>query len=413
MKPFLKLRWLLILPLLISCQDDEFDLSSLVSAKEFVRVNMEVNYLWNDEVPLNLNTNLYATPQDVLEAMRFRPIDRWSFVTENGQEVMDFFEQGRTSGYGMSVRWDPNDELRIALVDENSPAESAGIIRGMKVLSINGVTPDPESTIEFGETAIIEVQAPGESPRTILITPAEYDISTVIHNQVFEVDGTKIGYFYFRSFLETSEAELDQVFQDFSSQGIDELIVDVRYNSGGLIATAQYLGSYLVPDGNETEIFTQFLFNDNNTSENVSLFFENPLVDLNLDRVVFLTTVNSASASEMIINGLEPYMDVIQIGEASHGKFVGSSLLEHNEWLFAPITFRTANADGFSDFIDGLQPDFEVAEDLITELGNPDETLTLFAIDYLTGGLPTAKFRPTITSPVISPDPQYPIMFSK
>ena len=271
--------------------------------------------------------------------------------------------------------------------------------------------------------------------RNITLTKQEGLIEDPIFiNSVLDISGSKIGYLMYNQFTFDSGEALNTIFGDFKSQGITDLIVDLRYNPGGSGFVTTILAS-LIYGTNPNDLFYKTRYNSKleaifDPADTENYFFETtgsfsgnlntPLNTLNLTRVFILTSSGSASASELLINGLEPYLEVIQIGTATTGKNEGSftfvddpengnfydaeredNINPNNQWGIQPIVSRVENADGFGDYADGLIPDIELAEDLsnLGVLGDPNEPILARAIEAITGD--TSKRDFSVQSPVI------------
>ncbi len=220
---------------------------------------------------------------------------------------------------------------------------------------------------------------------------------TVSLDSIYTINDKRIGYFVYDQF--ESSTDVAQIAMRLKNRGIDELILDLRYNPGGYVSTSKYLASMLAPKENLGALYQLQRFNDVQTqvkrnqggSGIDSVFLDKGFVtvdrNLDLDRIVVLTTKNTASASESLIIGLRPYMDVITIGTKSCGKDVGSYTIANNRYKYQlqPITFRYYNALNDSTPVTGIKPDIEVADDLNHERGDVNEALLKTAIDYLLG----------------------------
>lgn len=243
----------------------------------------------------------------------------------------------------------------------------------------------------------------------------------VYMDSVYTIDNKKIGYLVY-NFFATDKGDdthsydrlLMNTLSSIKSKGATELVLDLRYNGGGRVSTALALASALVKDRSTNNILVTSEYNDivhaAYKKEYGADYNKDYFVDkvqgtsivvpaLNLPRLYVLVTGGSASASELIINGLKPYMDVILIGETTYGKNVGSiSLYEKddkkNKWGMQPIVVKYANSRGESDFTAGFKPDFEVDEftalgNRFVDFGNTEDPLLNKAIEQITGNILT------------------------
>lgn len=218
---------------------------------------------------------------------------------------------------------------------------------------------------------------------------------TISLDTIYTIGNKKIGYFIYDQFESTTDVA--QIAIRLKNRGITDLIVDLRYNPGGYVSTSKYLASMLVPNEYLGKLYQLQRYNDIQTrikrekggSGIDSVFLDNGFLtferNLNLDRVVVLTTKNTASASEALIIGLRPYMDVITIGTTSCGKDVGSYTIADNRYKYQlqPITFRYYNALNDSTPGTGIVPDIQVEDDLNHKRGDTNEALLHAAINYL------------------------------
>jgi C-terminal processing protease CtpA/Prc len=248
-----------------------------------------------------------------------------------------------------------------------------------------------------------------ETDEEIYISNNNIELNPIIHSEILETDGIKIGYLVYVDFVSGSEdallKKLGEILEGFRSEGIDELVVDLRYNRGGNVDAAQYFGSLLAPQTQviNRDVFVRFDYNDilekyyhdreGENSSHLYIRFKDVGYHLDLDRILFLTSSHTASASELVMVGLDPYMEVISIGEPTFGKFYGSFVIydeqnppRHN-WAIVPVVLKYTNANGFTDFVDGVTPDYYVADNLLEAkpFGDPTDPMMAQAISYITG----------------------------
>ncbi|MCK5662371.1 MAG: hypothetical protein KAI17_02745, partial [Thiotrichaceae bacterium] len=188
------------------------------------------------------------------------------------------------------------------------------------------------------------------------------------------------GYLAFKSFLATSDAELKVVFSDFNAAGVNKVILDLRYNGRGRVSVARNLASFMVPSSLTNELFALLKQNDKHQDLNSSYYFKSMVNELDLDRVVVITSGSTASASEMVINGLKPFVDVKTVGNKTFGKPVGMNPVEFDDKVILPITFATYNQDGEGEYFDGIPYDCFVKDDLNFDFGDPLEPMLAEAL---------------------------------
>ncbi|MGD1839812.1 MAG: S41 family peptidase [Thermonemataceae bacterium] len=381
-----------LLTIVVSCRED--DPSPSINDNEdpyvFVYDIMQDVYFWNEEVPENVDIYSYATPFDLLDALIFRE-DRFTALFANGQEVFELITSGESLDFGFGRKRDEDGILRVAYVYPNTPAAQAGLVRGDKILKVNGTDiTNPATGFQLTETTTFEIENIEEEVRSVSITAINIKVDGIVYQEVLEVEGTKVGYLVYEIFLndEASIAGLLEVFATFKAQGVTEMVLDLRYNGGGSVAASLNLGSHLAPASAMGEVFVRQTFNERYTAENESLLFEEKINNLNLSRLFVITTGSTAAASELIINGLRPFMSVFTIGGQTSGKNVGSFAIlnEAIDYLFLPIVFESQNANGNADYANGFTPDFTEIDDLERDFGDPQEASLAAALYYIENG---------------------------
>ena len=364
---------------------------------------MSFVYLWADQaatqVPLN-NLSNYTDPIALVDDMTIEA-DRFTYI-EKGNEIINVLA-GTPTDNGITGRF-LDDTLYIAHVDPNSPADRAGLRRGHWIKSIGDVvtTPNPgglTGAIFRGNITVTYIDTEGMANNAVL-TPVQYNTPTVVHREVKTVGNTKVGYLVFNTFGQTSSEELDVAFGDFKNRQVNELILDLRYNGGGFTNVARKLGS-LITSAPTGEIFLQQIFNEDFTKAAVeqnadfrkdnTLLFSSENNSLDLDRVFILIHNGTASASEAVINGLRPFINVQLIGRNTSGKNVGSVIYRKGEHLqehtLLPIAFSVANAQGFSDYAAGFEPNFLTIDNVKVPLGDVRENMLFQALYYIENGV--------------------------
>ena len=358
---------------------------------------LQNTYLWYDQLPVSIDPLAYNSVDDMLNAVRFKD-DRFSGFQAK-QAFDDFFENATFVGFGFSSDQASNPNAYIVrYVFDDSAAQQAGLSRGDKLTNINGFS-IPE--IRAQELSNEDVFGPSEEGFTIDISYTKPDgtevdtqmskiavsTNTVFATQVFSSNVGQVGYLSFQNgFIEPSNAELDASFTQLANEELSELILDLRYNGGGRLSVAGNLASYVVGSPAVGELFTTLQYNDKNTNRNSSVRFTDKINALDLTRVVVLSTANTCSASELIINGLAPHMEVVTIGSSTCGKPVGQNPDEYCDVVLSAINFRTVNSLGEGDYFDGLAPTCPVEDAIVADWGSIEDPIFAEALSYLNTG---------------------------
>lgn len=363
---------------------------------------MTDGYLFYDQVPV-VDPQSYASPNALVRDVRFAERDDFSNVS-NATRSSLAFEEGREFGLGFRIRRDAQNIRRFATVLNDSPFGRAGVERGDIPLSINGLSVDDEQLGEIFQTQVIGTP---DSPATstwriqkrdtgevqeLQFTTAEYNINTVVGLNTFSGGGLSgnVGYLAFDRFLETSEAELDNALNFFVEANIQELILDMRYNGGGRVSIARLLASVIGGSQLSNQLLMSYEFNDRYSENNFALRFLESAGQNGLSRLIVLTTGSTASASEIVIAGLQPYIDVVVIGQRTTGKPFISYGYDRCDERLNVIEAEGFNQAGNSVF-GGIEPTCFAEDDLSNDLGlKPDnrgfEGMLQSAIEYIETG---------------------------
>lgn len=378
--------WVMILT---GCRDDEMPAPAINREEEAIQDVYDIMkewYFWNEELP-DLDLSKYNTPQEVMETLRKQPLDRWSFI-EDAETYNQLFDQGKFEGYGIRFAWEDENTLRIAFVYKDSPFYEAGVRRGWKVTKINGQAVKDSNGNLSATTNTFEFENPEGNLITQTFIKKEVRVNTVLYSSVIPVNNIQVGYLVFNSFLQPSEAELREVFTEFQAAGISELILDLRYNGGGRVNIAEYLASNLIGAAGDGKNFIEYVHNEDKVEYNQNRTFIVPEIPLNLSRLIVIASGSTASASELIINGLKPFMDIIIVGEDTHGKPVGSYSFNDRDKKYAinPISFAITNENGEGFYFDGLKADVYVPDGLSRDFGDPEEAQLKEALFFIANG---------------------------
>jgi carboxyl-terminal processing protease len=347
----------------------------------YVRDVLDEYYLWYREIP-RLNPANFASPEAYLEAARYKPLDTsFSYITDRAANEA-FYGDSQFVGLGISTQTNAT-ELRVLQVFPDSPASEAGLARGDHITEIDGRT--VAQLVQSGEIGgAFGASEPGVSvailfrsragvERRVTLTKRVVTIPTVSLTRTFQVDGRTVGYLFFRNFVEPSFAALDSAFAALREAGATDLIIDLRYNGGGLVDVAVHLGSLVGGVNTQGRVFAEFRHNDKNTALNETLRFESQQQALTLPRLFVITTRGSASASELVINSLRSHIPVTVIGDTTYGKPVGQYGFPFCDKVLAPVSFSLVNADGNGDYFGGIPADCPAADDSEHDLGAADE----------------------------------------
>ena len=360
----------------------------------FVRNTLQEFYLWYREMP-DPNTALFPSPEAYLEAVRYRPLDEsFSYiVTESTSDA--FFSDSQFIGFGIGLKFEGQD-LRLTEVYPDSPASEGGLHRGYRIVAINGTSVadlvasgeigSALGPSEIGWSALVRFRDPAGAEAEVRLTKRLVTIPTVSDTRVLDVDGRKVGYIVFRNFTDPSVPALTAAFEQLRAEGAAELVLDLRYNGGGLVSVAQQLGGQIGGAATSGQTFVRFVHNDKNSFRDMSLLFPSLAASLNLGRLVVITTRSSASASELIINGLRPFMPVTVVGDTTFGKPVGQYGFRFCGKILYAVSFTGKNARNDPDYFGGIPADCRAPDDLEHELGDPGEGSLAEGLHYLSTG---------------------------
>jgi len=332
-----------------------------------VDFDMRDYYIYYNQVP-QLNLADYDEPEELIRDLRVDP-DTFSFISD-AEEREELVENGGTRGFGFSLRFSQDDIIRVKEILFGSPADDQGMLRGDELLLVNGMSPyeQTEDEIAFAfdpDNAPVNlmIRTGDEAPREVTVDHAEYVWRTAGPARLFPADGLPtVGYLPIRSFLETTEAEIDRSLEFLTSEdGIDELVVDLRYNPGGRTHVTRHIASVVGGAAVENQVFLLRTWNDKYSFNDEADFFDTVDMPLNLPRVFVLVTESSSSASEVFINALKPYIDVVVVGGVTSGKPFTSNTREYcGKAINAMRSLRT-NALRVS-VAGGIQPDCAIED---------------------------------------------------
>ena len=441
MKYFKALILLLTLTFLTtSCFEDDDDITNVTTSEinDFVWKGMNAVYLYKENIPNLANDrfssnqdyadylNNFSKPEDLFESLIYerKTVDKFSWIEEDYFELERRF-QGVSGTNGMEFGFfaSPNSDTEgigiIRLVLPNSPADDNNLKRGDIFYGIDGMklTNDNIGTLLNQETYTLNLGFYNDkgTPETtddsidpinkdVTISKVQYTEDPIFITDVINIGGENVGYLMYNGFIRGSENELNTVFDNFKSNNIQHLVLDLRYNPGGSVGTETFLASMIT--GQFTgEIFQKIIYNDDLQAENNIYKFVNQIDggttinSLNLNKLYVLTTNRSASASEGLINGLNPYLEVIQIGTNTTGKTQASITIYDSPnfrreganpghtYAMQPLVANGVNKNDLTVPASGLIPTIELIENPLNYnvLGNIDEPLLAAALASIEG----------------------------
>lgn len=393
---------------------------SATDQKTWIGAYMNDWYFWYALSP-RPNPAPYATPADYFDALLYQgtsvsfPADRWS-GTSSTASFNSFFRDGETMGYGVSVAGAEvtgqlNAPLYVRYVDPNSPAATADVRRGDRVISINGRSAaDIIANEAYGE---LVASRPGDVLRLVVrdntgdfainVTAATYALRPVPQsNIVLSPLGRKMGYVVVKDMITQANAPLDAAFADFRVQGVSDVILDLRYNGGGFVSVGNTVASYVAGSRGNGRSYAKLLYNDKRAAaNNVAYPFSNPGNALGLPRVFVLMGSRTCSASEQVINGLRGAgVQVIAIGDTTCGKPVGFNAQDGGcGTTYSAVTFESVNDLNQGRYFDGFAATCPVAEDFTQPMGSATDPLLISAANYADDGFCPAGLRAVQRAP--------------
>lgn len=421
-----------LLPLLLSaCHDDNnepeptpSEITYTQRVNDFIYQVMKNCYLWTDQIP-ELDRQNETDPKAYFKKILI-PDDHFSIITDDLQSLLNSMEGIEKSfGYSLAYQWADEAHTKIMVIVEyvypNTPASLAGIQRGDMIVSLNSQNITTSNMNELTSAPSISIgvrkyeDGKYSDPNAVTLTMAENEQNPVHTHKVIDTGAKKVGYLFYSSYIGKFNSSLDTVFATFKTAGVSELILDLRYNLGGDEEAVINLCSHIAPAAvcQNKELIIQQEFNTIQTEYNkeggidANTYFTDSLLNdnLNLDRVFILTSIQTYSASEVTLVGLDPYMDVIQIGERTGGKYTGMEILPAiiyvddvavldtiiGNWALYPIVLEYKNKNGENPK-GGLAPDYEVASFYLPmePLGCEKDPLVAQALELITGTVPVS-----------------------
>lgn len=421
-----------------ACQDNDDTVTPApvnLEVQDFIWKGLNQYYLWQGDVAnlsddrfasqTELNTFLtgYPVPENLFDALRVNStIDRFSWIVDDYlvlEQALGGISKNDGVDFGLSYKPNSSTEIfaYVRYILPNSDASTKEIKRGDIFTGVNGTQltiSNYQSLLSLENYTVNLATYNGttfvSNGKSVALTKTVLAENPIYINKVIESGSHKIGYLMYNGFYAAYDSQLNDAFGSLKAQGITDLVLDLRYNSGGSVLTATRLASMI------TGQFTGEVFAKQQWNAKINAYFEsespeslkNKFTDnidnvainsLKLNTVYILTTASTASASELVINGLAPHINVVQIGDLTTGKNVGSVTLydsptfssenrnPDHRYAMQPIVLKIVNSVGFGDYYNGLTPDFLQKETISTVgiLGDTSEPLLSTAIAKITG----------------------------
>ncbi len=433
MKKRIFISLLIVSVLFVSCfedADDNLQPASTIDIQNFIYRGLNYFYLYKADTPelandafanqdeLNSFLNNYETPETLFDYL-LSSQDRFSNLYSD-YTLIENALSGITLSNGMEfgLVYYPDNSGNVfgyvRYVLPNTDAQSQGLVRGDIFTTIDGQQLNennyndllaPNSyTIGLATYDGTDFTLTGE---TALLNKTQYNENPVYKAETLTVNGNKIGYLMYNGFIKDYDTELNNAFAQFKADGVSSLVLDLRYNGGGSVETATDLASMITGQFNGQVFYKEFWNADRQPEYAENGVFDNTISNgssissLNLSQVYIITTRRSASASELVLNGLKPYIDAVQVGDTTTGKFQASFLLydapapqfsrseanPNHTYAMLPLVFKTANAAGNTDFTEGLFPQIPLQENYFNlgQLGDENEPLLAAALFEIAG----------------------------
>lgn len=392
---------------------------SLSARQDFALAVLDEWYLFPELLATNVNKGSYNDLQSYVDALvapaRAQAKDRYFTYVTSIEEENAYYESGSSAGFGVRLGYDTFSN-RVFVIEgfEGGPGLPQGLDRGVELLAVGSSASSLQSISSLmasgGPNAVIDALGPsdvglqrtfriaelGGPERQITVTKTEFPLDPVSDRygaKIIDDGGKKVGYVNLRTFIDTADPDLREAFDDFRQQGVTEVIVDFRYNGGGLVDIAELMGD-LMGRNYAGQVFSETTLRPSKSSENETDLFGTQAQAITATKIAFIGTGGTASASELVTNAFIPYLgtNMALVGTNTYGKPVGQfgfDLAECDDRLRA-VTFKTENADGQGEYFTGLAGVVPVTcradDDIFAQLGDPNEASVAQALAFLRGG---------------------------
>lgn len=380
-------------------------------------------YLFPDTLPASLDPSPYTSVGDYIDALtataRAQHKDRYfTYLTSIAAEDA-YYNSGSSAGFGVRLSYDTTARrVFVAESFEGAPALAAGIDRGAEIVAIGTTTTNLQTVDSLmasgGANAVVDALGPSTAgttrvlritdsagTRNLTVAKADYSLDPVSSRygaKIINDGGHQVGYVNLRTFINTADPALRSAFLQFRTAGVTDVIVDLRYNGGGLVSIAELMGNLLGRNRSNSDVFDYMTFRPEKSSNSTVAYFAAQSQSIAPTRIAFIGTTGTASASELVINGMVPYLhtNVALVGTNTYGKPVGQIAVDRTacDDRFRIIAFALENSAHQGSYFDGLASKVEkscsAADDVSKQLGDPAEASTKAALDFLGGRSCTA-----------------------
>jgi C-terminal processing protease CtpA/Prc len=375
-------------------------------------------YLFPETLPASLDPTPYSTVTAFLDALtataRSQGRDRYFTYLTSIAEENAYYASGQTAGFGFRLSVDSGQQrVFVAEAFEGAPALAAGIDRGTEILAIGTTVGDLKTVAAIiaaegqggvnnalgagtpGTVRVFRISDSGGT-RDVTLTKADYEllpVSTRYGAKIINDGGRQVGYVNLRTFISTADPALRQAFAGFRAQGITDIIVDLRYNGGGLVSIANLMGDLMGANRSSSDVFSRTTYRASKSSQNSSRSFQPQPQSIAPNRIAFIGTGGTASASELVVNSFIPYLGnrAALVGSNTYGKPVGQIAIDRTQCddRLRVIAFATQNRDNQGNYFNGLasvvQASCKASDEIAFPLGDPRESSTARALDFLAG----------------------------
>ena len=391
---------------------------SLRDRQDWALAQLREWYLFPETLPASLDPTPYTTVDDYIDALtataRSQRRDRYFTYLTSIKEEDAYYQSGSSAGFGFRLAADgAGKRVFVAEAFEDAPALGAGVDRGAEIVAIGTSSANLRTVADLvaagGLAAVSDALGPDTAgtarvlrvtdaggTRNVTIAKTDYALTPVSSRygaKIIAEGGKQYGYVNLRTFISTADPALRAAFARFKAAGVTDVIVDLRYNGGGLVSIAELMGDLMGANRATSEVFSYTTFRPEKAAENDTRFFAPQPQSVAPTRIAFIGSGGTASASELVVNAFVPYLhkNAALIGTNTYGKPVGQIALDHAacDDRLRVIAFATQNAARQGNYFDGLATTVEASckanDDITHQLGDPQEASTRSALDYLQG----------------------------